>query len=381
MANDLKRILVITVKDFNSGINKYRILDPHVMLQNLFPNDFYIEFGEDYEILDTKKIKTFDAVFYHNALEQVDKIAAQTAYLQQLGITTIVDIDDFWEYHPTHPYYGISKKINLKPKIVSCLRKASAVITTTEFFASKIKAFNKNVFVIPNSLNFKEKQFKINNTQHELTHIGYVAGVSHLEDVKLLRGIFSSLSNKPTQMQLCGFNVAKDKEIDSTWHKIETQFTDNYRLKDAKYIDYLFTFSKDGYPEEEKCDYRRIWTRPITTYMTLYDDLDICLAPLKDYEFNYYKSNLKLLEAGAKKKPIIASKVQPYLDGEHGKNCLLVEPKKEHKLWIKYVKDLIESPQMQLDLGENLYEYVITNFDLINTSAKRAQVYEEIIKK
>lgn len=380
MANNVKRILVITVKDFNSGINKYRILDPHVMLQNLFPNDFYIEFGEDYEILDTDKIKTFDAVFYHNALEQVDKIAAQTAFLKEIGIPTIVDIDDYWEYHPTHPYYGLSKKISLKEKVIKCLRKASAVITTTEFFANKIRSYNKNVYVVPNSINFKEKQFTINNTQHDLTHVGYVAGVSHLEDVKLLRGVLSSLSNKPTQMQLCGFNVAKDKEIDSTWHKIETEFTDNYRLKDQKYIDFLFSFSREDYFDSSGLDYRRVWTRPITTYMTLYDDLDICLAPLKDYEFNYYKSNLKMLEAGAKKKPIVVSKVQPYLDGEHGKNCLQVEPKKEHKLWIKYINQLVDSPQMQLDLGENLYEYVTTNFDLIDATAKRAQIYTEIVK-
>lgn len=380
MTNNIKRILVITVKDFNSGINKYRILDPHIMLQNLFPNDFYIEFGEDYEILDTTKIKQFDAVFYHNALEQVDKVSYQTAFLKEIGVPTIVDIDDYWDYHPTHPYYGISKKISLKEKVIKCLRKATAVITTTDFFAAKIKSYNKNVFVIPNSINFKEKQFAINNTEHDLCRIGYVAGVSHLEDVKLLRGVLSSLSNKKTQMQLCGFNVAKDKELDSTWHKIETEFTDNYRLKDAKYIDYLFTFSKELYPEEEKLEYRRIWTKPINTYMTLYDNLDLCLAPLKDYEFNYYKSNLKLLEAGAKKKAIVASKIQPYLDGEHGKNCLLVEPKKEHKLWIKYVNQLADSPQMRLDLGENLYEYVTNNFDLINVTAKRAQTYSEIIK-
>jgi glycosyltransferase involved in cell wall biosynthesis len=87
-----------------------------------------------------------------------------------------------------------------------------------------------------------------------------------------------------------------------------------------------------------------------------------------------------MLEAGSKKKPIIVSGVAPYLDGVHGKNCLVVEPKKEHKLWVKYVNQLIDSPQMRLDLGESLYEYVTAKFNLDYSTIIRAEVYRKLLQ-
>jgi glycosyltransferase involved in cell wall biosynthesis len=162
---------------------------------------------------------------------------------------------------------------------------------------------------------------------------------------------------------------------------MEEIFTNNHNLKDPKFVEYLFEFNKtETYHNQSQMEYKRVWTKSIITYMHSYDDLDICLAPVTDIEFNHFKSNLKMLEAGVKKKPIIVSGVQPYLCGEHGKNCLIVEPRKEHKNWIKCVNQLVDSKQMQLDLGENLYDYVTTNFDLDKTTAKRAEVYKNLFK-
>jgi len=382
MSSGIKRILLITLKDANSGINKYRMLDPHIKLQNLYPKDYFIEIGEDIDILNTEKVKQFDAVFYHVAIEQAEQFSTQTQMLKDKKIVKLImDVDDWWEYHPSHPYYKMSKQINLKEKTIKALRKADYITTTTEHFAKKIKTFNKNVFIIPNCINFKEKQFQLTKHENsELLNIGYVAGVSHLEDIKLLRGVLTSLEKKPTQMQLCGFNVRKDKELNSTWHKMEVEFTDNYNLKDKLYVDYLMEFKFDPFPREPYMEYKRVWTQPINTYMTMYDELDLCLAPLKNYEFNSYKSNLKLLEAGAKKKPIIVSGVTPYLDGEHLKNCLIVDAKKEHKLWIKYVNQMVDNSQMRLDFGENLYEYVLNNFDLEKITEKRAEFYNKFFE-
>jgi glycosyltransferase involved in cell wall biosynthesis len=375
------RILVIPVRDVDSGINKYRLIDPHVRLQNLFPKDYYVEFGVDSDILNTQKVLTFDALFYHAALEQVDVIVQQTEVLKTLGVKIILDIDDYWDYHPSHPYYHLGKHIKLKEKTVKGVRKANMVITTTQHFADKIKKINPNVFVVPNSIDVNEKQFQIVEDKHDKVHVGYVAGVSHLEDIKLLRGVLTSVSKKPVQMQLCGFNVTKETGPTSTWLKMEQAFTDNHNLRDKHFIEYLFQFEdKIPYPYQDDMEYRRVWTKSIHTYMHLYDPLDICLAPLQSFDFNTCKSNLKMLEAGSKKKPIIVSGVEPYLDGVHGKNCLVVEPKKEHKLWVKYVNQLIDSPQMRLDLGESLYEYVTTKFNLDYTTIMRAEVYKKLLK-
>jgi len=104
------RILVIPVRDVDSGINKYRLIDPHVRLQNLFPKDDYIEFGVDSDILNTQKVLTFDALFYHAALEQVDVIVQQTEVLKTLGVKIIFDNDDILGPSPKPPILSPWKK-------------------------------------------------------------------------------------------------------------------------------------------------------------------------------------------------------------------------------------------------------------------------------
>lgn len=379
MSGNIKKILVLLLNDPSSGINKYRISDPHIKLQSLFKDEFYIEIAEDRELLNIERVKKFDAIFYHSVIEQIDVIANQTALIKSMGIKLIVDIDDYFEYHALHPYYRIAKQINLRDKTLNAIRKADLVTTTSEFFVEVLKKFNKNVVSIPNSINFREKQNQINNIPHETVNIGYVAGSSHLEDIKLLRGVMSSTLNKNTQMHLCGFNSAKETALNSVWHKMEIEFTDNYAFKDNRFIEYLHEFTQEPYPYQSQMKYKRVWTKPINSYCQSYDEIDIALAPLQDNKFNYYKSNLKMLEAGVKKKPIIVSGVQPYLDGEHGKNCLMVDPKKEHKNWMKYIKQLVDSEQMRIDLGENLYEHVFNNFNLETTTKLRAEIYRNIL--
>jgi len=142
------------------------------------------------------------------------------------------------------------------------------VITTTQHFADKIKKINPNVFVVPNSIDVNEKQFQIVEDKHDKVHVGYVAGVSHLEDIKLLRGVLTSVSKKPVQMQLCGFNVTKETGTTSTWLKMEQAFTDNHKLRDKRVIEYLFQFEdKIPYPYQDEMEYRRVWTKSINTYI------------------------------------------------------------------------------------------------------------------
>jgi glycosyltransferase involved in cell wall biosynthesis len=91
------------------------------------------------------------------------------------------------------------------------------------------------------------------------------------------------------------------------------------------------------------------------------------------------KSQLKIIEAGFHKKPLIVSEVYPYqLDGISGKNCILVPEKKEHKEWYEGAKKLIKNPQMRIDMGEALYETVKDKYNLHNVTRKRAQLYKSL---
>ena len=57
--------------------------------------------------------------------------------------------------------------------------------------------------------------------------------------------------------------------------------------------------------------------------MKFYQNKGICLIPLESNKFTACKSNLKMLEAGWAKKPVIVSGVHPYNKlGKDNKNCL-----------------------------------------------------------
>ena len=56
---------------------------------------------------------------------------------------------------------------------------------------------------------------------------------------------------------------------------------------------------------------------PSDKYSELYDHYDVFIAPLADTKFNKHKSELKMIEAGFKHKPIIVSDVYKALENEN----------------------------------------------------------------
>jgi glycosyltransferase involved in cell wall biosynthesis len=101
------------------------------------------------------------------------------------------------------------------------------------------------------------------------------------------------------------------------------------------------------------------------------------------------KSQLKVIEAGFYKKALIASNVGPYtIDLKHalnqGKftdgNALLVNETNNHSDWAKYIKKLVDNPNLITDLGERLYETVKERYDLNLVTKTRADFYKSLIK-
>jgi glycosyltransferase involved in cell wall biosynthesis len=131
-----------------------------------------------------------------------------------------------------------------------------------------------------------------------------------------------------------------------------------------------------------------VWTKPVTSYAMNYSKFDISLAPIKNHIFNRVKSQLKVIEAGFYKKALIASNIGPYtIDLKHSLNngnfvdgnALLVDEARNHSDWAKFIKKLVENPNMRIDMGERLYETVKDKYDLRNVTKLRAEFYKSII--
>jgi glycosyltransferase involved in cell wall biosynthesis len=233
-------------------------------------------------------------------------------------------------------------------------------------------------------------------------------GNSHLFDIELLREGISSAHyahKGKIQFVLCGFDLrgtiteineqgqVHTREIrpkETSWYQYEHFFTDGYRVLPENYRNFLNEFVNETY-DDVNLPYRRVWTRAINSYAENYNKFDVSLAPLKDTLFNSVKSQLKVIEAGFHKKPIIASNFGPYaLDiinavEKGGKinpkgNGLLVDINKGHKQWAQHINRLMTSPAMREDLGNALYETVKNRYSLRVVSQKRKDFYLNITK-
>ena len=182
------------------------------------------------------------------------------------------------------------------------------------------------------------------------------------------------------------------KPKESVWYQYERIFTDDYNLVSEDYKKFLLSFENKEYENVHNEPYRRVWTKPITSYASNYNLFDISLAPLKESTFNKVKSQLKVIEAGFHKKAIIAQDFGPYqidienayLKGgdinEEG-NGFLVPTIKNHKLWYSHLKKLILNPDLITKLGENLYNTVNGTYDMKSVCGKRRDLYVKLVEE
>lgn len=403
------KINVLALPSDKSGVGKFRSVDPHVMLQNLYPDDFHIDIDYEPKINDINYWKKYQIVHAHRSIgNNYDASPAIIKGLKQLGIQVVVDIDDYWLPTKEHPIHQLIVKEQIDKKIIANLKEASYVTTTTNLFADEIKKINKNVVVFPNAINPNEPQFKQETLPSDKIRVGWLGGSSHLHDLKLLEGFISKNGNdinNKLQYVICGFDTRgvvteinpqtgeqRRRDIlphETVWARYEEIFTDNYRIIDDNYKNFLLQYKEEKYKSTEELPYIRVWTKPVTSYAMNYSKFDISLAPIKNHMFNRMKSQLKVIEAGFYKKALIASDIGPYtIDLKHclkngefvDGNAMLVSENRNHSDWSKFIKKLVNNPNLITDMGERLYETVKDKYDLNNVTKERAEFYKTIIK-
>jgi len=403
----MSKINVLVLPSDQSGVGKFRSVDPHVNLQINYPNDFHVDIDYQPRLDDDNYWKKYQIVHVHRTIGQdYQKSVEITKKLKNMGLIVIFDIDDYWLPTKEHPIHNLIVQGKVHEGIKNNLREASYVTTTTEIFATEIRKLNKNVLVLPNAIDPNDPQFNEPTTQSEKLRVGWLGGSSHLHDLKLLDSMVPKLLpiQKDLQYYICGFDTRgvvteinpntgekKQRPIkpeETVWVNYEKIFTDNYKIVSDDYKKFLGKFEDGNFLDLEKENYVRVWTRPVNEYARNYSKFDVSLAPIKNHIFNRMKSQLKVIEAGFYKKALIASKVGPYtIDLKHslenGKfvegNALLVDEARNHSDWSKFVKKLNENRSLVYDLGQKLYETVKDKYDLNNVSKLRSEFYKSLI--
>lgn len=350
--------ILVVIPEPVTGVEYHRLIIP---FENM---------GSDYQITGSRTIdQQSDAYFQQFDLIYTSSVVSKAGFqdvlwkqLKRLGIPVIVDRDDDWVLPHDHIMKTDWVKNHTASQIVYNFKMADAVTVPTEYLAEKVRQFNKNVFVIPNAIDFSQQQFKkdvkVQNLKNEKVHVGWSGSVTHYKDIMMISDLFSQLNSNPDMKDKYRLVLSGYIEGDGVWNQYENIFTSGYRI------------SSDAY-----C---RINGMDVYTYASAYDMMDIGLIPLKDTEFNRCKSELKMMEMGAKKLPVVVSNQYPYTNiAKHGKNCLLANKKD----WYKHVSKLIDSKELREDLAEELYSEIYTNFNILKINELRKELLNYVKQK
>jgi glycosyltransferase involved in cell wall biosynthesis len=309
---------------------------------------------------------------------------------------------------------------------VEGLQVVDYVTTTTEHFADKIREYNKNVIVLPNSIDATTSQFIPKPVDSDRVRIGWIGGVFHQEDLKLVsngfKEVWKTIKHDKFQFALGGWNCPEKldyvkkqlaskqlpNEVRSLFKTLETalilgqdvQYSDIFRKelgnippydliegyftdflkypKDSGYKEYLQLRTAQGNELGDNKPYRRILSATATEYARMYNEIDVALVPLKENNFNGYKSQIKIIEAGYFKKAVIVSNVAPYTFDCTNKNSILISPSKRGDGWGSAMKSLIINPNKREDLAEALHEHVMDNYMMDKTNELRHQLYQSL---
>jgi len=210
------------------------------------------------------------------------------------------------------------------------------------------------------------------------------------------------------QFVLCGFDlrgthteidsVTKEqrtrpiKPMESVWYQYERIFTNDYTSISPEYKEFLLNFKQEEFPNVANEPYRRVWTKPISTYATNYNLFDVSLAPLEENTFNKVKSQLKVIEGGFHHKAIIAQDFGPYqIDLNNAikfggvldmtANGVLIDKTKNHKDWYSSIKKLVLNPELVSALQENLYNTVKDTYSINKVTEDRRKYYLDLVAK
>lgn len=402
--------ILVVPSDNIGGVGFYRSTQPHIQLQEQFGDEFDVTIEMNPPFRNLQWFDRFQIVHIHKALFQdMEGLYMFLNYAKHKGIKTIMDIDDYWDLGMHHPQAASQRQYRIDKLIQQNLVNFDYVTTTTPFFADKIRRFNKNVYIFPNAINPEDERFKINKQPSKFLRVGMIMGSTHEYDVALLNNISALPADVLDKIQfvLCGFDLRGTIKIinkdtgevqerpiqprESVWYRYEKMVTDNYRIVDKDYKEFLELFLNNvQYPNVENEHYKRCWTKDINHYYSHYNEIDVLLAPIEKNDFNFVKSPLKVAECAFSHTAIIASDYGPYtLDlvsaREKGGgwnpegNALLVDQTRNHKDWKKYVEILAKNPEYVKQLQDNLYRDVHEKYDLRNVTKDRAEFYKKIV--
>jgi glycosyltransferase involved in cell wall biosynthesis len=295
-----------------TGVEYHRLLTP---LTHLVSNNSDIELDhvaslipgarvseKEYEVLNE-----YDIVYISRAISNnldIDNFVINSIK-KHTKCKIVLDIDDYWVLPKNHLLYEHNSKI--KERVENLLKGADIVLTTTQPLLERCSLFNNNSHLVPNAIDSNLKNWYYGGIDSASRNkVGWVGSASHNGDIEVFAEAVPALyRDSKIELVLGGYDGSKP------FKRFERMFIEG--LIDEIHPTEAYNLGISEKYLDTSCQrYTRLWAKSPGEYSEMYDKIDISIAPLAHNEFNECKSNLKVLEAGFKRKPIVASNVTSY---------------------------------------------------------------------
>lgn len=236
--------------------------------------------------------------------------------LKHHGIKVILDYDDAMPYaHPTLDWFDSSYS-----EILKMIKECDLLTVSTE----RLKYYfglhtTVDIKVIPNIINPKNINDRKTKNEDKIV-LGWYGSSGHISSIEPIKDVIVRILN----------------EYDNVYLNLYSDNPDIYYLINhpkVNFIPYNFNFYE---------------------FQNSLGDIDINIAPLNETYINLHKSNIRLILAGYKRIPSVATNFAEYKDLTR-ENVLLCDDQDD---WYSSIKILIDDKELRGEIGNNIRNYI-----------------------
>jgi len=331
-------IVLVNGKRLYGAVGWYRIINPIKKLGG----KCVVGMGIRATAEDAMKLKKKGDIWFMKMADNDGMNNLYGAHKDFTGAKVVLDLDDDPVHtNIDHPdFEELDKK---KPNRLEMIRMADHIVASTPNVASVVEEINPHVTVIPNAIDPEIWKVKRKRRKDGKIRIVWISSGSHFSDLPLIKTVMD--------------------EILGTYPNVEFHFA-GMVWGDAENDRFFHHEGTLGYKD----------------FPQFYADLDpdIAIAPLKDNQFNNCKSNIKWLEASMLAVPTVASDVLPYSDIKHGETGYLATTPSQ---MTKYIKWLIEDPELRKKIGKAAKKEAETKWHIDNFLPLYEKLFEKLNEK
>jgi glycosyltransferase involved in cell wall biosynthesis len=354
---DVIRVIFLSAfQDGNNAVFYYRTELPSIMMwyscPEIDPSVYLSRRGANLE--------TADVVVFQRYATGLDLIMKQ---VKDMGKKIVYDIDDLeLAVSYNNPAYGFYNRDGVKAGIQNMLSFADVVTVSTPQLKSELESMvNGKIVVLRNKIDLQNPVWNLPKENSEKVVIGWVGGVTHFHDLRLVAGSVASVVKETGAIfKLCGYTkggLVVDLNTNTAKHVDRTVWDDILEL--FKDIGNQFVV-EPGVTIQE--------------YPAMFTDMDIVIAPLEDNKFSRCKSELKAIEAGVRSLPIVCSDTIPYQVLTDGVDGFLARGPGQFR---RDLKKLVLNRELREKIGGNLRKKIEREYNARNQK-ERANVYRSL---